>query len=69
MAAKTDFVFLINSLTTFLVFDFELVPDALTNSSIDKGRPAEYNAASILEVISSAGRELLNFAYLFHWWI
>ena len=65
MAVKTEFVFLINSLTTFLVFDFELVPDALTNSSIDMGRPDEYNAASILAEISSVGREFLNFAYPF----
>ena len=69
MAAKTDFVFLINSLTIVLVFDFELVPDALSNSSIDKGLPAEYNADSILAVISSFGREFLNFAYLSYWWL
>ena len=69
MAAKTDFVFLINSLTIVLVFDFELVPDALINSSIDKGLPAEYNADSILAMISSFGRELLNFACPSFWWL
>jgi len=69
MAAKTDFVFLINSLTIVLVFDFELVPDARINSSIDKGLPAEYNADSILAMISSFGREFLNFAYPAFWWL
>src|SRR3712207_1409950 len=38
------------------VFSFDFVPDAFTNSSSDRGLPAEYKAASILAAISYSGR-------------
>src|SRR3712207_7618029 len=44
------------SFMSLCVFSFEFVPDAFTNSSSDRGLPAEYKAASILATISCSGR-------------
>ena len=65
-ALNDVFVFFIIEFSNSSVFVLDSVPEALINSSIFNGLPAEYRADSILAVASSIFSILVNFSSLLY---
>ena len=61
IALKADFDFFIRLLRILYVFVRDSVPEALINSSIFRGLPAEYRAASILAVAMFSSSIFTNY--------